>query len=117
MFQVHSFLLSVVLHSLIIDIVEQIRALHPTISTIHTFSSLPGLSVEVLHHGKILYTAHFSHQNVNLPTPHSDDTIYYIASFVKLLTALTVALLVNNDTRDWDVPGIKCWVIYNQVKI
>jgi CubicO group peptidase (beta-lactamase class C family) len=104
LYRVQNSPISVTLHSPIMDIVAKILALHPTISKIRALSGSPGLSVGVLHQGKILHTAHFGRQDVNLPTPPNDDTIYHVASLVKLLTASTVALLVHDGTLDWDIP-------------
>ncbi|KAF2791396.1 beta-lactamase/transpeptidase-like protein [Melanomma pulvis-pyrius CBS 109.77] len=86
------------------DLLQRIKALHPTIDRLLDISGSPGLSLGVLHRGVILHTAHFGRQDVNHPAPPTDDTIYNIASFVKLLTAGTVALLVHEGKLDWDTP-------------
>jgi CubicO group peptidase (beta-lactamase class C family) len=65
------------------DVLKRVQALHPTISKIQTLSGSPGISIGVLHHGEILHTAHFGQQDVGLPIPPDDDTIYHIASLVK----------------------------------
>jgi CubicO group peptidase (beta-lactamase class C family) len=103
-FRIENLLSSVTLHFLTMDILKHLQDLHPTISKIQTLSGSPSISIGVLHHGKILHTAHFGQQDVGLPTPPDDDTIYHVASLVKLMTASIVTSLVHDGTLDWDLP-------------
>ena len=86
------------------EVIEQLKALEPTFTELLAISCAPGLSLGVLHHGKIIHTAHFGRQNSVNPTPPNDDTIYRVVSLTKVLTSSAVALLVEKGILDWDVP-------------
>ena len=82
------------------EVIEQLKALEPTFTELLAISCAPGLSLGVLHHGKIIHTAHFGRQNSVDPTPPNDDTIYRVVSLTKVLTSSAVALLVEKSILD-----------------
>ena len=86
------------------EVVAQLKALEPTFEELLTISCAPGLSLGVLHQGKIIHTAHFGRQDSLNPTPPNDDTIYHAVSLTKALTSSEVARLVEEGILDWDVP-------------
>jgi CubicO group peptidase (beta-lactamase class C family) len=86
------------------DLITRLNAVTPTISKLLDISGSPGLSLGIVHHGAILHTAHFGRRDINYAAPPDDDTIYNIASFVKLLTAGAVSMLVHEGKLDWDTP-------------
>jgi len=83
---------------------QQLEALRPEIDRTLQISGAPALSLGVLHQGTIIRTAHFGRRNAEESTPPNDDTIYWIASLTKLVTAAAVAKLVHEEKLDWDVP-------------
>jgi CubicO group peptidase (beta-lactamase class C family) len=83
---------------------DRCRQLSPSIARILAISGSPGLSIGVLHHGVVAYTAHFGQKNVSKPSTPDDDTVYRIASLTKALTVTTVASLVEDDMVSWNTP-------------
>lgn len=83
---------------------DSIQSLHPVISKVLEASGSPGLSLGVLHHGKIIHTAHFGRRDLNKPHLPDDNTIYHVASLTKLIAAGAVSSLVNEGVLDWNLP-------------
>jgi CubicO group peptidase (beta-lactamase class C family) len=84
------------------DLVKKIHNLRPVISELLDISGSPGLSIGVLHHGEVIYTNHHGRKDVAKVEPPNDDTVYYIASLTKVLTAAAMALLVDEGKGDWN---------------
>lgn len=57
------------------DLVEKLQTIHPIISRLLELSDAPGLFLGILHHGKILHTAHFGRKQADYPDNPDDDTI------------------------------------------
>lgn len=83
---------------------DSIQSLHLVISKVLEASGSPGLSLGVLHHGKIIHTAHFGRRDLNKPHLPDDNTIYHVASLTKLIAAGAVSSLVNEGVLDWNLP-------------
>jgi CubicO group peptidase (beta-lactamase class C family) len=83
---------------------HQLDDLAPQINQILKHSGAPGLSLGVLHKGKVIHTAHFGRRDARNPTPPDDDTIHWIGSLTKLITASAIARLVHEGKLAWDVP-------------
>lgn len=86
------------------ELLDQIKLYHPTILKVLAASGSPGLSLGVLHHGKIIHTAHFGRRDAAKPTPPNDDTVYRFCSLTKSMTASVIAILVDEGVLDWDIP-------------
>ena len=86
------------------EVVARLKVLEPTFAELLTISCAPGLSLGVLHHGKIIHTAHFGRQDALKTPPPNDETIYHVVSLTKALTSSAVALLVEKGILDWDAP-------------
>lgn len=85
-------------------VVDRLRSFHPTIAEILAISGSPGLSLGVLHHGDVIHNAHFGRRDTSEPSPLNDDTIYHVASLMKVMTAGVVGSLVDDGIPSWDVP-------------
>jgi CubicO group peptidase (beta-lactamase class C family) len=83
---------------------EQLHALRPAIDQILQISGSPSLSLGVLHRGNVIHTAHFGRRHFDDPTPPNDDTIHWLASLTKLITASAIAKMVHDGKLDWDIP-------------
>ncbi|KAF2688431.1 beta-lactamase/transpeptidase-like protein [Lentithecium fluviatile CBS 122367] len=70
----------------------------------HILSGAPALSLGVFHQGRIPHTAHFGRKDASQPGPPDDDSIYHVASLLKILTVSAVAKIVHDGRMDWDVP-------------
>ena len=73
---------------------DKIQSLRPAISEPLEASGSPGLSLGVLHLGKIIPAAHFGRQDLDEPHSPNDNTIYHLASLTNVLAG-AVAYLVN----------------------
>ena len=86
------------------SLVDKMQSLHPSISEILKISGSPGLSLGILHHGRIIHTAHFGRREINEPHSPNDHTVYHVASLTKLIAAGAIASLVNENILDWNKP-------------
>lgn len=59
---------------------DKIQSFRPAISELLEASGSPRLSLGVLHHGKIISTAHFGRRDLDQPHSPDDNTIYHVAS-------------------------------------
>ncbi|MCJ1438933.1 hypothetical protein MMC27_008323 [Xylographa pallens] len=96
------------------ELIDRLKSFHPTISEILAISGSPGLSLGVLHNGNVLHTAHFGRRDLSDPSPPDDDTVYYVASLTKILTACLVAMLVEDGVLSWDTPVREYLPIFKQ---
>lgn len=85
-------------------ITEQLERCHPDIEKLLALSGAPGLSLGVLHHGQVIHTAHFGRRNASEPAPPNDDTIYWMLSMTKVITATAISELVHAGQLSWDLP-------------
>jgi CubicO group peptidase (beta-lactamase class C family) len=61
-----------------------------------------GLSYGVLYQGQIIHTEHFGYCDVEAKVKPDDDTLYYIGSLTKAITATAVGILVDDGKIAWD---------------
>ena len=66
---------------------EKLIHLSPVLERFYTKSGAAGFSLGVLHHGQIVYTAHFGYKDVSTQFSLDDDNVYYMASLTKAITA------------------------------
>ena len=80
---------------------QRLKDLSPTINEILRISGTAGASVGVLHSNEVVYTANFGYRDVEEETPPDQDTIYYIASLSKFMTAAGIGKLVEDGKLQW----------------
>ena len=85
-------------------VAEKLAALAPLFSDILHLGGGVGMSLGVLHHGEVIHTAHFGQQAIGSSAPPNDDTLYYVASLTKAITAASTAILVEKHILEWDTP-------------
>ena len=85
-----------------LDLEARLQALHPQIEEICSVSGNAGLSIGVLHEGKVIHRANFGYRDVNARIPPDSDTIYHLASLSKFVTSAAVALLVEDGHFQWE---------------
>lgn len=83
---------------------SSIAKLSLTISEICRISSTAGLSLGVLHLGEVIHTSHYGYRDVATSTPPNNDTVFYIASLTKAITAAAVGILVEQKKVEWETP-------------
>jgi CubicO group peptidase (beta-lactamase class C family) len=67
-------------------------------------SKIPGLSVAIVHDGKVIYAKGFGYRDVEKKLPVTTDTIFAIGSVSKSFTSLIFGTLNDEGKVDWDKP-------------
>ena len=65
-------------------------------------SHVPGISVAVVHDGKVVMARGYGLANVELSVPATENTVYQIASVTKTFTATAINMLVDEDKLKLD---------------
>lgn len=86
------------------ETIDRLQALGPVIIRICAISGTPGVSIGVLHHNEVIYTAGLGIRDVGLSLPPDENTIYHIASMSKAVTVAAVGILVDEKYLDWVTP-------------
>ncbi|ORX98374.1 hypothetical protein BCR34DRAFT_496143, partial [Clohesyomyces aquaticus] len=73
------------------DVRKRLQDLDSEISGIPAISGSPGLSLGVLCKGQIVHTAYFGRRNENDTALPTNNTIYWIASLTKVITATAIS--------------------------
>lgn len=80
------------------------------INSVFSESAIPGLSVAVVHQGKVAYTDGFGVKQANKPATSdnlvSADTLFEIGSCTKTFIAMGLAQFVNSKAINWDTPVV-----------
>ena len=77
------------------------KGLSHTVKEILRISGTAGASVGILHSNEVIYTANFGYRDVEEGVSPSQDTIYYIASLSKFMTAAGIGKLVEDGKLQW----------------
>ncbi|KAG0016848.1 hypothetical protein BGZ81_011024 [Podila clonocystis] len=80
-----------------------------TIEQARNQTGVPGMSVAVLHKGKIIFAEGFGKRNKN-GDPVTPDTLMPIGSMTKAMTAAMIGELVAEGKLDWDKTPVAEWV-------
>ena len=86
------------------EVAERLENLEPIISKICQESSCSGLSLGVLHCGKVVYKTDYGYRDVEAEKPPTSDTLYSINSMTKAMTAAAIGILVEDGLMCWDTP-------------
>ena len=78
--------------------------LRPTITQICTTLGIPGLAIGVIHEGKVIHEDYHGYQDVEAKLAPDKDTIFYLASLTKAMTAAAVGILVDEAALSWSTP-------------
>lgn len=71
-----------------------------------TKSGIPGMSVAVVHGGKVVYARGFGVKDVNTGAKVDPDTVFQLASLSKPLGSTVVAHQVSQGAIGWDTPVV-----------
>ena len=74
----------------------------PLISGICQISGTPGASIGVLHEDSVIFTHNHGYRDVKAQLAPDENTIYYLGSLTKSLTAAGLGILVDEDKLLWD---------------
>ncbi|KAK4205568.1 putative D-aminoacylase [Triangularia verruculosa] len=81
---------------------RKFQALGPLIAEICGFAGTPGLSLGVLHHGKVTHQANFGLRDVNSQAAPDENTSFVVGSLTKAITAAMVAIMVEDGKLAWN---------------
>ena len=68
---------------------------------------VPGLSVAIVHDGRVVTSRGYGVRQINRPDPVDGHTRFGIASNTKAFTATALALLVEEGRLNWDAPVVR----------
>lgn len=78
-----------------------LEALGPLLTQISNITGTPGISLGVLHHGKILHTASYGLQDVENRVAPNADTSFLLCSITKAITASMIGMMVDEGKLDF----------------
>ena len=84
--------------------IQRLENIRPLIQEICETSRSSGLSLGVLHQGRVLYRDNFGYRDVESGKPPNSDTLYNINSMTKALTAAVTGTLVEEGLTQWNMP-------------
>lgn len=67
-------------------------------------AGVPGLAVGVVHHQTLIHEAYLGCRDVENGLPVNRDTIFYVASLTKSMTAAALGILVDLGLLTWSTP-------------
>ena len=85
-----------------IQLQQRFEGLSPTINKILNVSGTAGISVGVMHMDEVVYTRGYGYRDAEAKLEPDKDTLYYIASLSKFMTAAGLGKLVNDGKLSWD---------------
>ena len=77
------------------------EALSPTVNELLGISGTAGASVGILHSDEVVCIVDIGYRDVDKKTPLNQDTLYYIASLSKFMTAAGIGQLVEDGKLKW----------------
>ena len=86
------------------EVAERLENLEPVISKICQEFSCSGLSLGVLHCGKVVHRFDYGYRDVEAEKPPTSNTLYSINSMTKAMTAAAIGILVEDGLMCWDTP-------------
>ena len=88
---------SAALDARIVDLVERLEEKRET-------HHVPGMSIVVVHDGRVVLARGFGVTNLDTDDPVTDETLFMIGSSTKAFTATLVAMMVDAGKMRWDEP-------------
>ncbi|KAI1453719.1 beta-lactamase/transpeptidase-like protein [Annulohypoxylon moriforme] len=67
-------------------------------------SGVPGASIGVIHHSKVIHTYNYGYSDPKKKLPTNSGTVYGIGSITKSFIAAAIAQLVDENKLTWDTP-------------
>ena len=81
---------------------RRLEGLHSQITQMLQLSGTAGASVGVAHLDESIYTANYGYSDVEAKNAPNEDTLYYVASLSKFMTAAGIAVLVEQGQLGWN---------------
>ncbi|KAI0182704.1 beta-lactamase/transpeptidase-like protein [Xylaria flabelliformis] len=81
-----------------------LAGLAPLIDSIRAAAGTPGVSIGVIHNHSILHESYHGYRDVENHLEVNRDTIFYVASLTKAITATAIGILVDDGLLEWTTP-------------
>ena len=81
---------------------QRLSALAPTIDELMTIAGTAGVSLGVLHHGRVVHNANFGFRDVGSQLRVDEETIFPICPFTKAILSAALGVLVDEGALSWD---------------
>lgn len=85
----------------IMNVQSRLKAMLPTAQELMKISGSAGISIGVLHHGEVVFTANEGYQDVTNKIQPTSDTLYWTGSITKSVTAAAIGALVEEGKLEW----------------
>jgi CubicO group peptidase (beta-lactamase class C family) len=82
------------------DLIDQ----KPLISEICKVTGAPGLAIGVIHEGEFIYEDYYGYRDVQAKLKPDRETVFFVASLAKAMTAAAVGMLVDDGAMKWTTP-------------
>ena len=93
------------LHNSSVSVIQKaLRDLRPTVTQICTTLGIPGLAIGVIYEGEVIHEDYHGYRDVEAELAPDKDTIFYLASLTKAITAAAVGILVSEAALSWSTP-------------
>jgi CubicO group peptidase (beta-lactamase class C family) len=85
------------------DVLDAVKDLARMAQGLADVRTVPGLSVEIVHHDELVHLAGYSHREIGHEQARvGEDAVFQLASLSKPLSATVVAALVGDCKLGWD---------------
>ena len=88
---------------------ERIEQLKDFVQNAMKQLGVPGVSMALIDHGKVVYEGGFGVRELGKPEPIDENTLFMAASNTKGMTTLLLAELVDDKKLRWDEPAIEAY--------
>lgn len=85
-----------------VDIQTRLRSVAPIVQELLKISGSAGLSLGVLHQNNIIHTSNVGYQDVANQVCPTYDTLYWVGSLAKSMTAAAIGMLVEDGKLQWE---------------
>lgn len=83
---------------------QTLPGLQHLIQAIRQTAGAPGIAIGVVHNGQNIHEAYYGRRDVEKNLPVDRETLFYIASLTKAMTATALGMLVSRGKLEWTTP-------------
>lgn len=83
---------------------NSLSEIEPVVKEMCRNAGVPGLAIGVIHNGKVTYQTYIGHRDLESDLPVDCNTLFYVASLTKAMTATCLGILVHQGKLEWTTP-------------
>ncbi|OAQ60378.1 beta-lactamase family protein [Pochonia chlamydosporia 170] len=83
---------------------NSLSEIEPVVKEMCRNAGVPGLAIGVIHDGKVAYESYIGHRDLESNLPVDCNTLFYVASLTKAMTATCLGILVHQRKLEWTTP-------------